>query len=322
MLRLPIVSLFLLLFSAFSAAAEDQPVIIQRPHFVYHFDNPTFIQTADSALENARTRLIDILNDSLDYRPAIYIPDNLADFKAVVGAAFPDWGAAAALPYRHLIAIKSPASYPLGRSLRELLQHEYTHLALEHRLFHVQPPRWLDEGLAMYISSEWGWGENINMTRAVLFNSLIPLKEIKELNRFSEGKALIAYSESYLAVKYLLDSYGRESFNIFLDKLKDNSSVDQALMASVGSGYDGFENEFFEFLRKKYTLMTFFSDTLYFWLALAVLVVIGFLIGFRKKRKFYKKWEDEDKYESKDFDYGDPDNIEEEDDEDEDQPWR
>jgi len=293
--------------------------IIQRPHFVYHFNNPVFVNTADSALTGARERLIKILNDSLDYRPAIYIPENPADFREVVGAAFPDWGAAAALPYRQLIAIKSPASFPLGRSLSELLQHEYTHLAMERRLYHIQPPRWLDEGMAMFISSEWGWGENINMTRAVIFNSMVPLREIEELNTFSEGRAQIAYSESYLAVKYLLDSYGRESFNLFLDELKKNRPVDQALMTAIGSGYDGFEKEYFEYLRKKYTVMTFFSDTLYFWLALAMLVIIGFILGFRKKKRFYKKWEDEDKYESKDFDYGNSDNIDEEDDED--KPW-
>lgn len=294
--------------------------IILKSHFVYHFDNPLFIQTADSALGEARERLIKILDDSLDYRPAIYIPETPADFKEAVGAAFPDWGAAAALPYRQLIAIKSPASFPLGRSLRELLQHEYTHLAMDHRLYHIEPPRWLDEGMAMFISAEWGWGENINMTRAVIFNSLVPLREIEKLNTFSEGRAQIAYSESYLAVKYLLDSYGRESFNLFLDELRKNRPVDQAMMTAIGSGYNGFEKEYFEYLRKKYTVMTFFSDTLYFWLALAMLVIIGFLLGFRKRSKFYKKWEEEDKYESKDFDYGDPDNVDEEDDED--QPWR
>ncbi len=311
-------SILILLSSA--AFAIENIDIIQRANYVYHFDNPAFVKVADSALDDARSRLILILNDSLDYRPAIYIPDNLTDFRAVVGAAFPDWGAAAALPYRQLIAIKSPASYPLGRSLRELLQHEYAHLALEHRLRHIEPPRWLDEGMAMFISSEWGWGENINMTRAVIFNSVVPLREIEKLNTFSEGRAQIAYSESYLAVKYLLDSYGRESFNLFLDELRKDRSVDQALMVAIGSGYDGFENEYFEYLRKKYTVMTFFSDTFYFWLALAILVIIGFLIGLRKKRKFYKKWDEEDKYESKDFDYGDPNKIEEEDDEDE--PWR
>lgn len=315
--RFIILIIAILLFSGVGAIADS---VIRRPYFEYHFNNPIFVQAADSALIDARNRLIYLLNDSLDYRPAIYIPDNPADFKKTVGAAFPDWGAAAALPYRQLIAIRSPANYPLGRSLRELIQHEYTHLAIDDRLYHNEPPRWLNEGMAMFISSEWGWDENLTLTRAVIFGNVIPLDEIERLNTFSEGKAGIAYSQSYLAVKYLLDSYGRESFNLLLDELKKDKPMDSALMTAIGSNYDDFENEFNEYLKKKYTFMTFFIDTIYLWLALAILVIIGFLLGFRKKRKFYKKWEEEDRYQSRDFDYGNPENPEEEDDED--KPWR
>jgi hypothetical protein len=315
--RAAIALLGVLFFSVQLIAADS---VIARPNFNFHFDNPIFVQTADSALEDVRRRLIVILDDSLDYRADIFIAESPEDFQKAIGAAFPDWGAAAALPYRQLIAIKSPAHFPLGKSLRELLQHEYAHLALADRLRPGEAPRWLDEGVAMFISSEWGWSDNINITRAVLFNSLIPFREIEQLNRFSEGKAQIAYSQSYLAVKYLLDSYGKESFNLLLDELKRKNPTDRALMSAIGSGYDGFEKEFFESLRKRYTLMTFFSDTFYFWLALALLVVVGFILGYRKKRRYYKKWEEEDRYQSRDFDYGDPDNMEEADDEDE--PWR
>jgi Peptidase MA superfamily len=309
----------LILLMAIHSHAVDTTAVIQRENFVYHFQNPLFVQIADSALSGARTRLIDILGDSLDYRPDIYIPENPADFKAVVGAAFPDWGAAAALPYRRLIAIKSPAHFRIGRSLRELLQHEYAHLALENRLHHVEPPRWVDEGLAMFVSAEWGWLENISMTRAVIFGSLVPLDEIEQLNRFSEGKAATAYAESYLAVKYLLDSYGRETFNIFLDNLRERKTVDQALMAATGSGYRDFEKEFDNYLKQRYNLMTFFADTIYLWIFLALVVLVGFILYFLRRKRYFRKWEDEERFESRDFDYGDPGHPEKEDDED--KPW-
>ena len=309
---------FLLLFGALTYAV-DTTTVIQRENFVYHFQNPLFVQIADSALSNARNRLINILGDSLDYRPAVYIPESPEDFKAVVGAAFPDWGAAAAQPYRRLIAIKSPAHFRVGRSLRELLQHEYAHLALENRLRHVPPPRWVDEGLAMFVSAEWGWPENISMTRAVIFGSLVPLDEIEQMNRFSEGKAATAYAESYLAVKYLLDSYGRETFNIFLDSLKERKTVDQALMTATGSGYRDFEKEFDKYLKERYNLMTFFADTIYLWIFLAMVVLVGFILYFLRRKRYFRKWEDEERFESRDFDYGDSGHPEKEDDED--KPW-
>mgnify|MGYP001381348141 CR=1 FL=1 len=317
----PFLIIPLLLFGILvsSLYAADSSVVIQREHFIYHFDNPLFVRIADSALEDARRRLINILNDSLDYRPDIYISDNLTAFKEVVGAAFPDWGAAAALPYRHLIAIKSPAHFRLGKPLTELLRHEYAHLALAHRLGPIQTPRWLDEGVAMWLSAEWGWEQNLAMSRAAIFNTLIPLREIDRMNLFTEGEAQIAYSESYLAVKYLLDSYGRETFNLFLDKLRERKGTDAALFAATGSNYDNFEKEYFEYLRKRYNLMTFFGDTIYFWAILGLIVIVAGVLSFFRRRKKFKEWDEEEKYQSRDFDYGNPDNPEEIDDED--KPW-
>ncbi|SYZ72459.1 conserved hypothetical protein [Candidatus Zixiibacteriota bacterium] len=310
---------FLICFLYTIAGAVDSTGIIQREYFIFHFDNPIFVSTADSALNAARGQLIGLLNDSLDYRPDIYISDNLEEFKKVVGSAFPDWGAAAALPYRRLIAIKSPAHFRLGKPLRELLIHEYAHLALAHRLGLVQAPRWLDEGLAMRLSAEWGWEQNLSMSRAAIFNAFVPLRQIDRMNLFTEGEAQIAYSESYLAVKYLLDSYGRETFNLFLNKLKEGKDTDEALFAATGSHYDDFEKEFFDYLHNRYNLMTFFGDTIYFWSILGLIVIVAAVLSFFRRKKKYKEWEEEEKYQSRDFDYGNPDDPEEIDDDD--KPW-
>jgi len=295
-----------LLISCYSVLpASDTSIIIERTHFIYHFDYPPFVQTADSALTVARQRLIELLRDSLDYLPEIYIADSQDRFRQIIGSAIPDWGVAVAMPYRQTIVLKSPARFPVGKSLRELLQHEYTHLALSERLGLGRAPRWLDEGLAMFLSSEWGWEDNISMTRAVLFNNLIPLNEIEKMNLFPEGKAHTAYAQSYLAVRYFLDNYGIKAFNIFLDSLSRRHSVDSALFTAIGATYEGYETEFFDYLRKRYTFMSLFIDTLYIWIILAAVVVVGFILNFLKKRRYYRRWEEEDRLQSRDFDYGD-----------------
>lgn len=312
--------ILLLFITAPVSGADSSDAIIHRDHFIYHFDYPPFVQTADSALSVARQRLIELLRDSLDYLPEIYIADSQEEFRRIIGTAIPDWGAAVAMPYRQTVVIKSPARFPVGKSLRELLQHEYTHLALSERLGFGRAPRWLDEGLAMFLSSEWGWEDNISMTRAVLFNNLIPLDEIEKMNLFPEGKAHTAYAQSYLAVKYFLDNYGIKAFNIFLDSLSRRHSVDSALFAAIGATYEGYETEFFDYLRKRYTFMSLFIDTLYIWIILAAVVVIGFILNFLKKRRYYRRWEEEDRLQSRDFDYGDPTKPEATDD-DENKPW-
>lgn len=296
--------------------ANEKTEIIERKYFFYISKNPQFVEPIESALNSARLYLIDILQDSLGYKPRIYIENDLDDFKELIGTAFPDWGAAAALPYREMMALKSPSHFRLGKSLRELIQHEYAHLALHYRLHMQNPPRWLDEGLAMSVSAEWGWQDNFAMSRAVVFRTLIPLREIEGLNRFPGGRAQTAYSQSYLAVKYMLNEYGNETFNIFLDKIKSRGTFDEAFLVSIGSDYDGFEKEFFDYLKKRYNLMTLFGDLYFLWIFLAAVVVFGFILKYRKRKKYYKKWEEEERLQSTDFDYGDPDNPEHIDDED------
>lgn len=296
----------------------QQEQFIERQYFLYSAPTTQFINTIDSAIAIARGRLIAILGDTLTYKPKIYIKDNIGDFKALIGTAFPDWGAAAALPYREMIALKSPAHFPLGKPLRELIMHEYAHLALNHRLFHERAPRWIDEGVAMYVAAEWGWGNNLTMSRAVVFNGLVHLEDIENMNRFAEGKAQTAYAESYLAVKYILDEYGVETFNMMLDRLRERKSIDEAFLASFGGSLDDFENELFEQLKTRYNIMSLFGDLYFVWIFLAIVIVVGFLLSFRKKKKYYRKWDEDEKYQSTDFDYGDPRNPESYEDDDED----
>jgi len=308
-----------LLSSGLLAHAVDSDTAVVRHHFRYLSPSGQFLDVVEQAVSDARVTLTDILRDSLLFVPDIYIVNNPTRFRELVGSAFPDWGAAAALPYRNVIVIKSPAHFNLGKSLAELVKHEYAHLALAHRLGAGRAPRWLDEGVAMYTSAEWGWQQNLSMSRAMIFRSTVPLYEIERLNSFPAGQAQTAYSESYLAVKYLLDTYEIESFIVLLDQLKSHRSPEAALEVAIGANYREFNKEFFNYLTTRYNWVSVFVDTYFLWIFLALVVFVGFMLQFRKRRKFYRKWEEEEQYQSTDFDYGDPDNPEQVDDED--KPW-
>ncbi len=301
-----------------ASVQKDEP--IERTNFVFYADNTRYVDLADSVLNSVRARLQTMLRDTLPYQASIYIVEDLDHFKRLIRGRFPDWGAAAALPERKLIAIKSPDKFNLGKSLQELLAHEYAHLVVAHRTGFYSPPRWLDEGMAMLVSTEWSWSDNLAMSKAAVFGDFIPLRSIEQVNRFHQDKAQVAYAQSYLAVKYLFDEYGVNAVNVFLDEIAKGSSIDAALVASTGSNYGEYEEEYRQYLRSHYNLVTLFTDTMYFWLALAVIVVIGAFLQFLKRRKYYKKWEEQERLQSTDFDYGDSDQTEQIDDEDE--PWR
>jgi len=310
-----ILACILLLAAGPTHAADHYP----GRHADFYLDRADHFAVADSVIAATRSRLIDLLGDSLDYRPQIHVVASQQRFDSLIAGAFPDWGAAAAIPTRQLVVIKSPDDFNINKTLVELLAHEYSHLAVAHRTGWYRAPRWFDEGLAMYVGSEWSWEKNLAMSRAAVFGDLIPLREIDGVNRFGSPLAELAYAQSYQTVNYLFDLYREEAVTIFLDEIKAGQSIDAALMAATGSDYAGFEEEVRIYLTGRYNFATLLMDTMYFWLALAVVVVIAAMLYFKRRREYYRKWEEEEKFQSTDFDYGDPDNPEVPDD---DEPWR
>lgn len=305
-----------------SAEQKDRNgfLVIERNNAIFHVMSTRYLDIADSILAATKRRLFELTHDTLPYKPAVYIVENAQVFDRLLRGHFPDWGAAAALPEREAIVIKSPAVFNLGKSLPELLAHEYTHLVIAHRCGFYAAPRWFDEGMAMLMSTEWSWSDNLAMGKAAIFQEFIPLKEIKNVNRFNESKAQIAYAQSYLAVDYLIHEYGKEAIDRFLTQIAQGKSVDDALVAASGANYREFQQEFENYLNTRYNAKTILWDTMYFWVALAIIVVIAGLLRYRKRRQYYKKWAMEEQLQSTDFDYGDPEHPEKIDDEDE--PWR
>lgn len=313
--------LILSLACATDAAGSDSAVVIERPYITYHLDHPSFLGPVDSAVLTARIKLAELLRDTIDYIPDLYLVSTADRFGDLIGGKFPDWGAAAAIPSKKRVVLKSPGAFNTQRPLPELVAHEYAHLALANRLGLYSPPRWLDEGVSMFTSMEWGWSENLAMSKAAVFRQFVSLTEIDLVNRFNAGRAQVAYAQSFVAVKYLIDQYGINSFNILLDSIAQGAPLDSALMASTGSTMAGFEKEFQDHLMTRYNVMSLFMDTFWFWIVLAFIVVIGGFLSFRRRRAIYRKWEEDERYHSTDFDYGDS-RAPEQADEDDDEAWR
>ncbi|UCE24288.1 MAG: hypothetical protein JSU74_13520 [Candidatus Zixiibacteriota bacterium] len=320
LLTVTVVALTLLSPASNETLANSRPEPIYRDHFAYYSDNASYVDRVERVIGRTRERLLNLLRDSLDYRPSVYIVSDQSRFNDLIGGKFPDWGAAAAFPERRLVAVKSPAEFNLNRSLDELLAHEYAHLVLARNTGLFSAPRWFDEGLAMLVSMEWSWSDNLAMSKAAVFGQLVDLSDIEKVNRFSEGKAHVAYAEAYLAVTFLIDTYDREAIGRFVETVARGGSAEEAIWAATGATGQEFEQDFRLHLNRRFNIISLFMDTIFFWLGLSVLVVIGGWLRFRKRRRYYRQWQEDEKLESTDFEYGDPEQPEHIDDDDE--PWR
>ena len=100
-----------------------------------------------------------------------------------------------------------------------------------------------------------------------------------------------------------------------------NRSIEEAIYVTTGATMAEFELDFEKSLHKQFNFVSLFMDTIFFWIALAGVVVYAFVLQFKKRREYYKKWDEEEKLQSTDFDYGDADNPEQIEDDD-DEAWR
>jgi len=263
-----------------------------QTHFHIKADIPGDSAYVDSVVNVTTPRLEKLLGpiayDSLD----IFVAASEERFDSLTGNALPDWGVGVAIPYRSRIVIKSPLIMASGKTLGELVANEYTHIALSRFLGHTEPPRWINEGMAMYCSAEWGWTDNLAIGWAVVLGRIIPLNEIENLNRFDARQAETAYSESYLAFKYFLDSYGQSGLHILLTELQAKHSIDDALIAATGADRRYFEKEFSEYLRGRYNLVTLFFDSQLIWVLAALIVLLGFVIARIRRRERMNRLDD------------------------------
>ena len=286
-----------------------------RINYRVQADINTDASIADSVVQVAQVRLNHLIEDFAVDSLDIFIVSSHRKFDSLAGNSIPDWGVGVAIPYRHRIVIKSPLITPGDKSLGELTAHELAHIVLSNAVGFRKVPRWFDEGLAMYISTEWSWSDNLATAWAVVLGGMIPLDDIERLNRFEGEMVRVAYSESFLAFKYFIETYGRSGLNIFLDRIREGRSIDEAFIHATGADHEKFQAEFKIYLSGRYNLIALIFDSNLLWIILGLIVIIGFIIARLNRKRRIRQLEEYDMLHSTDYDYGEVEKP------DEDKPW-
>jgi len=138
-------------------------------HFTifYHRDDaPTALGLLASA-EREYHRVTQIIGYQPTTAVQIYLASDPKEFRLLTLGRIPEWGMGAAVPHRGRIVLISPRHFPGRSDLRQVLVHELSHVVLGQALGDAWAPRWLDEGLAMFISHEWKFGQSVLVARAL-----------------------------------------------------------------------------------------------------------------------------------------------------------
>jgi len=117
-----------------------------------------------------------------------------------------------------------------------VVPHELVHLVFDTAVknpYHF-PPRWLNEGLAVYLSEGYGPLDRAAMDSAVAGASLIPLDGLSGQFPTSADAFRLAYSESVSAVDYLIRTYGQDALVALIRSYAEGRTDDEAFRDALG----------------------------------------------------------------------------------------
>jgi hypothetical protein len=281
--------------------------VVGKGYEIYAPSDALMIQTEQFLLD-AINDAQSMLGDTVQQTIRVSVISSRDEFNRAVHGGLPDWGVGCAIPSRDEIFLLSPKAEDYGKSFGEIVRHEWAHIALRHKAGSGYLPRFIDEGFAMMFADQWNIRYAATLAKAQFMDNLFSLRSIDRVNFFNMSQAQIAYAQSHEAVVLFINTYGELAFEYLLEELRAGKTPDLAFEDAIGIRLDGFEAEYRKYIERHYSWHLILTDMGFIWIALALLIVVGFVVKKLSGKKTVKRWEEEEKYESTDFDYeeGDP----------------
>src|SRR5207247_5320147 len=116
------------------------------------------------------------------------------------------------------------------------IPHELTHLVFDTAAgnpYH-DPPRWLNEGLAVYESQGYDTSDRGLVAAAVGSGALIPLDGLVGQFPTSADGFFLAYAESISAVDFMVRTYGSDGLVALIRSYKDGRTDAEAFQKGLG----------------------------------------------------------------------------------------
>lgn len=220
-------------------------------------------------------------------------PTKEAFARRAVQLGGPDWAAGLAAPGQGLILLRSPRQLADPLHFKEVLIHELVHLYLAAGLKGRRAPLWLEEGLAMQLSGETGWGLAAAMTRAVLGPGLLPLARLEHRFPPQADQAALAYAQSYYLVGWLLGRYGEDSLRQVVHSLSQGRPLTAALQLATGHSLAGIQERFDDDMSSRFSWISALTAGGALWALVAVVAAVGLVIRRRRQRAAWVDYEGE-----------------------------
>jgi hypothetical protein len=213
----------------------------------------------------------------------IAIAPDKARFREWAGTSAPEWGAALAFPESHRIILQGSRAGSDAGEPTAVLRHELAHLALHEQLGDL-PPRWFDEGYAMYAAGEWGRDEILRANIALVLRGMPTLDELEDEFNHGESAAQYAYALAYRAVADLAAIDQGRGLTLFFQYWRSSGSLDHAVRQAYGITLSDFERQWRANTRRQYGGLALLSNVAMAGVLLVVVLLPLYLVRRRRDR--------------------------------------
>jgi hypothetical protein len=205
-----------------------------------------------------------------------------------------------AFPARRTLVVRG--DLPLPRRPEDpaavTLTHELAHLVL-HRRPDTRLPRWLDEGLAMWVSQgQLDRQEEAYLSLLARADGLYRLETLESAFPRGHQATSIAYQQSLLLVEFLASRHGETGIHRLLDHLEAGRESREALRELTGLEHAELEAAFFAWVRARQSLLGALAFLINPWTVAALLAIVAFLRYLLKRRRLLRRMEEAETAES------------------------
>ncbi|MFW6332998.1 MAG: peptidase MA family metallohydrolase [Thermodesulfobacteriota bacterium] len=225
----------------------------------------------------------------------VLIPDN-RDFRRMAGNPY---FSAFAVGEKALMVIDLTKMDGDPGKLSATLKHELVHLVLHRYIGGDRLPRWLNEGVAQWVSD--GYSELLIQKRWDVLRGAVLSGDPPDLDRLADRfparrrPLLLAYEASKSAVEFMVREFGKEPVLNLLDRLSRGQDLEAAFHGALGVFPAEMERLWHRQLRRTSTWPVYLAVHLYeiIFIGAALATLFGFIRAVRKKRQY----RDEEEYE-------------------------
>lgn len=175
----------------------------------------------------------------------IFIYGSFADLRDAIAVGSQEWTGGQAFTDQGVVVIGvAPGELDYGLAATP---HELTHLIIHQATDNPfgDIPRWLDEGLAVYMSGEldadWRGYRDLVAGNARRDN-LMTLQTLSSSFPADSEQAGLAYAQSGLVVEFIIEHYGEEAMAHLLEIFSEGTLYDDALQEALGVDTWGLDN--------------------------------------------------------------------------------